>query len=429
MVYWMVEKRNDNEGFKKENANLREALKQVLYQNEMLLGWVDGAVVTVTREGHILSANEKALDSLGWSIEELEGRQCHETFHHTLDDGGEYPWDFSPIFAAIEDGSSHNVTGDTFWKSNGMSFAVDYIVCPIRDDNNLISGATLIFRNLTEQRLKEVKHIHSMKLESIGELSAGIAHEINTPMQFIGNNISFLKESFDNLLELVQYYQKLKRDLPDNEQLRDLITNINRKEEEADIEFLMEDAPAAFDQTNQGVDRVTQLVLGLKGFSHSAESETKTETDINEIIQNTLIVCNNAYKYVAVLTTNFGVLPLVKVYRGDIGQVVLNLIVNAAQAIEDARNNAEEMGEITVTTNHEGEKIIITVSDSGSGIKESVRERIFDPFFTTKEVGRGSGQGLAISHTIIYDKHGGEMNVESALGEGSVFTVTLPVDG
>jgi signal transduction histidine kinase len=133
---------------------------------------------------------------LDWTFEEFVGRQCHETMHHTTDDGGEYPWEFCPVFAAIEDGSSHHVDGDVFWIKNKSSFSADYIVSPIRDENNEISGATLIFRNLTEQRLQEAKRIHGMKLESIGELSAGFAHEINTPIQFIGSNVSFLNEGF-----------------------------------------------------------------------------------------------------------------------------------------------------------------------------------------------------------------------------------------
>jgi two-component system, NtrC family, sensor kinase len=410
----------------KQNNNLREALTQVLFQNKMLLRWVDGAVITIDREGNVLAANENALKALNMSSEEFLGRHCHETIHHTTDDGGEYPWEFCPVFAAIEDGSSHHVDGDVFWKKDKSSFLADYIVSPVRDENNEISGATLIFRNLTEQRLQEAKRIHGMKLESIGELAAGIAHEINTPIQFIGSNISFLHEAFADLLELVHRYGTLREAVLENAEYRNLMSKIVEQEDRADVDYLEEEAPKAFEQTISGVERVTKLVLGLKGFAHAKDTENKISSDINEIIQNTLIVCANAYKYVAELTTELGILPMVKVFPGDIGQVILNLIVNAAHAIEDVKGTTGQMGSILVKSFLEGDNVVITVTDSGCGIQPGVIQRIFDPFFTTKEVGRGSGQGLAISRTIIHDKHGGEISVESAVGSGSTFIVKIP---
>src|SRR5665647_855208 len=181
---------------------LLETLKQVNYQNEMLLNWVNGAVVMVDKEDHVTEANKTALATLGWSLDDSVGRHLHETIHHSQDDGSEYPYDFCPMFAAIEDGSSHHGDGDVFWQKDGSSFSADFIVCPTRGEDNEITGAVLIFRNLTEQRLQEANRIHSMKLESIGVLSAGIAHEINTPIQFIGSNLAFLQESFQDLLQL-----------------------------------------------------------------------------------------------------------------------------------------------------------------------------------------------------------------------------------
>jgi two-component system, NtrC family, sensor kinase len=411
-----------------ENNSLRNALTQVLYQNEMLLGWVNGGVITVDRQGSVLTANDIALEALGWSLENLKGKHYHDTFHHTLEDGGEYPWDFCPVFAAIEDGSSHHVTGDLFWRSNGESFVADYIVSPIRDGSHDIIGATLIFRNLTEQRMQEGKRIQSMKLESIGELSAGIAHEINTPIQFIGSNLSFLRECLDDLLELVERYQELKKVVHATDKTKVLLDHITEKEDEADLEYLLEEAPKAFDQTNHGVERVTELVLGLKGFAHSAESDSKNFADLNEIINNTLVVCHNSYKYVAKLEKHLGELPAIPVYHGDIGQVILNLVVNAAHAIEDKRTDSTEMGVVNISSYVEGKYIVITIADTGGGIKESVQERIFDPFFTTKDVGRGSGQGLAISRTIVREKHGGELFFDTTLGEGTTFTLKLPIE-
>ncbi len=424
----MTEEHNEQELLRKQNESLKEALTQVLFQNKMLLNWVNGAVITVDREGNVLTANPTALAALDLTLDEFVGKHCHETMHHTTDDGGEYPWEFCPVFAAIEDGSSHHVDGDVFWKKNKSSFSADYIVSPIRDENNEISGATLIFRNLTDLRLKEAKRIHEMKLASIGELSAGIAHEINTPIQFIGTNIYFLREAFDDLLELSKRYGRLRDAASGKEQFQELLDEIAEQEEVVDLAYLQEEAPKAFEQTTHGVERVTSLVLGLKGFAHAKSSETKAAADINEIIRNTLIVCTNAYKYVAELETDFGDLPMIKIIHGDIGQVVLNLVVNAAHAIEDVKATSGEMGRIAIKTFRQDDFAVITVSDTGCGIPAAVRDRIFDPFFTTKDVGRGSGQGLAISRTIVHDKHGGELSFESTPGKGTTFTVRLPIN-
>ncbi len=410
-----------------ENQNLREALTQVLYQNEMLLDWVNGAVVKVDREGIVLDANDIALNSLGYEKEGLLGKQYHETFHHTLDDGSEYPWDFCPVFAAIEDGSSHHVTGDVFWKSDGSSFSADYIVSPVRDEQNNISGATLIFRNLTEYQLQQAKKIHGMKLESLGELSAGIAHEINTPIQFIGSNISFLSDAFKDLMDTIAEYRVLLERVGEHSEFTEVATKITQQEEDTDIEYLEDEIPKAIEQTSHGVERVSQLVLGLKGFAHSADSMEKEKADINQIINNTLVVCRNTYKYVANLEKSLGDIPEIYVHHGDIGQVVLNLVVNAAQAIEENKENPDEMGIISIASECDDQNIVIKIKDTGGGIPLHVSERIFDPFFTTKEVGRGSGQGLAIARNIVNEKHDGDLSFESEEGQGSTFYIKLPL--
>ena len=426
-MYAVADDTEVSKSLEKNIAGLRETLKQINYQNEMMLSWVNGAVVAVDREGLVIQANKVALAALGWTLEEFIGRHMHATIHHSQDDGSEYPWDFCPVFAAIEDGSSHHVDGDVFWHKDGSSFSADFIVCPTRDEKNEITGAILTFRNLTEQRLKEANRIHSMKLESIGELSAGLAHEINTPIQFIGSNVSFLEASFHDLLQLVAVYEKLRDAIADSTQFTELLNAIKEAEKDADIEYLRDEAPKAFEQTMAGVDRVTKLVVGLKGFVHAGDGDTKSSIDVNEIIRNALIVCHNAYKYVATMHTDFGEIPLINGYPGDIGQVIINLVVNAAHAIADKKGDGSEMGRITISTSCKDKVITISVADTGGGIPEGLRQRVFDPFFTTKAVGRGSGQGLAISRTIIHDKHQGELSFESAVGLGTVFYVRLPV--
>jgi signal transduction histidine kinase len=176
-----------------------------------------------------------------------------------------------------------------------------------------------------------------------------------------------------------------------------------------------------------GVARVSKLVLSLKGYAHSSRNESKSESDINTIISNSLIVCNNACKYVAELDTDFGDIPSIKVHPGDIGQVVINLVVNAAQAVAEQKEKTGTMGRIGIRTFLQDKDIFITVTDTGGGIPENVRQRIFDPFFTTKKVGQGSGQGLAICRTLIHEKHQGEITFESTSGQGTTFTIRLPL--
>jgi signal transduction histidine kinase len=217
--------------------------------------------------------------------------------------------------------------------------------------------------------------------------------------------------------------------LEENKDLTNKLKDVRRLEEEADIGYLLEEVPNAIDQTVKGLKDVSRLILGLKGFAHSSDNAEKTDADINQIIKNSLTVCKNSYKYVARLETDFRDIPTIKVNHGDIGQVVLNLVVNAAQAIEQVKGTSDNMGTIRITSKYDKEYVIITVSDTGGGIPEAIIGRVFDPFFTTKEVGQGSGQGLAIARNIIHEKHGGEIFIKSKPGEGTTFIVKLPFAG
>ncbi len=392
----------------------------------MMLRWVEeGALLVIDREGKVINATDTALRSLHWEGEGYIGTDFHSTIQHTMEDGSEYPWEFSPVFAAIEDGSTHHVNGEIFWTSQGAHFSVDYIVCATRNDQNEITGATITFRNLTEKMLQDAKRIHGMKLESIGQLSAGIAHEINTPIQFVGTNLEFLWESFDDVMDIIQHYKKLRETLEAEQQYKEFCLSLANKEEEVDLDYITEEIPAAFKQTRDGIDRVVKLVQGLKGFAHSDNSEEKHSSDLNDIINNSLLVCRNEYKYAAELDTDLGNIPQVNLNAGDIGQVIVNLIINAAHAIES--HQQEGQGRITVRSWHEKDGVFFSIQDNGNGIPDEVRNRIFDPFFTTKDVGKGSGQGLAISRSIIEEKHEGSINFTTESGVGTTFTVHLPI--
>jgi two-component system, NtrC family, sensor kinase len=268
----------------------------------------------------------------------------------------------------------------------------------------------------------------SRKMEAVGQLAAGIAHEINTPMQYVGDNIHFLAESFATLEVLITKYRQGIAALADAPGHSLVAEAMKDAEEVADLTYIEQSAPRAFEQAAEGVSRVSAIVSAMKEFAHP-DGREKSPDDLNRALQATLTIARNEYKYVADIETQFGEIPPILCHIGDISQVLLNLIVNAAHAISDRVGKTGGKGQIRVRTVREGDVARIDIADTGCGIPEAIRERIFDPFFTTKEVGRGTGQGLAIARSIIVDKHGGSLELESEVGQGTTFTIRLPLDG
>ena len=266
----------------------------------------------------------------------------------------------------------------------------------------------------------------AQKMESIGHLAAGIAHEINTPIQFIGDNLQFLKTAYKDLMELLRHYGVLKAAVkPEAGALVDEVAQAERK---ADLEYLQKEMPKALEQSEEGVQRVSRIVLAMKEFSHPADEEMTT-VDINRAIETTVTIARNEWKYVAKVETRLDPsLPFVPCLPGDINQVLLNLIVNAAHAIgEGAKEEGAVSGRITIGTRQEGGAVEIRVADNGPGIREEHRAKIFTPFFTTKEVGKGTGQGLALAYNVIVNKHHGDIRFETEAGKGTTFIIRLPL--
>jgi PAS domain S-box-containing protein len=283
------------------------------------------------------------------------------------------------------------------------------------------------FEDITERRLVREQSLQSQKLESVGQLAAGIAHEINTPVQYIGDNLRFLADGFAELMALNVGYARLLAAAQRMEATPQMLQEMAQMVAKADVTYLLAEIPKALEQTLEGVSRVSALVGAMKEFSHPGTGE-KIILNLNRAIENTVTVARNEWKYVADMKMDLdSTLPLVSCFPGEFNQVILNLIVNAAHAIEDvAARGRTEKGLITIRTRSLAGWVEVRISDTGGGIPETVRPRIFDPFFTTKGIGRGTGQGLAIARSVVVDKHQGTIECETEDGRGTSFIIRLP---
>jgi signal transduction histidine kinase len=299
------------------------------------------------------------------------------------------------------------------------------VSCENNGQHKVLRGMML---DVTDQRRLENDLAQAQKLESVGRLAAGVAHEINTPVQFVSDSVHFVREAMDDLAGIVDKYRDLRNATAAGAGVEAAAKAAADAEDAADLDYILENAPVALDRARDGLGRVAAIVRSMKEFAHPDRKEM-AQADINQAISSTLIIAANEYKYVAEVETNFAELPPVNCYAGEINQVVLNLIVNAAHAIGDVVKGTPDKGRIKVTTRVVDGSIEIAIGDTGKGIPVEVRSRIFDPFFTTKEVGKGTGQGLAIARAVIVDKHGGTLNFETETGKGTTFFIRLPIAG
>jgi len=340
------------------------------------------------------------------------------------------------IRAAMKDGRDVRVEVRGRRK-DGTTFWLGLFLAPVRNAAEVIThyvavGADITARlaeaenkrKLQEQLVEEMRqreHIAielrlAQKLESVGRLAAGIAHEINTPIQYIGDSIHFVEAAATDLRTLLDAYRAAAPE------------PLTAAEAAADLPFLSAEVPRAFERMRDGVARVAEIVRALREFAHP-DSDDKGDADLNHALETTLTVARNEYKYIAGVETRFGELPSVCCGIGQLNQVFLNLIVNAAHAIEQAGKAATSGGLITVTTRAQGDVVEVCIGDNGCGIAPENVEKIFDPFFTTKAGGKGTGQGLAIARSIVVDKHGGSIDVHSTVGDGTRFVIRLPIRG
>ncbi|MEV6632015.1 ATP-binding protein [Actinoplanes sp. NPDC051470] len=358
------------------------------------------ALILAGERGVIRLANPAAGRLLGCPVTDLTGGDLRRLIH---------PEDLDVVLAAASTAArTCRLRGSDDQPWSEYEVVVEYVT-----EHDGSRSLILNARDISEQRRLEMELRHAQKLESVGRLAAGVAHEINTPIQFVGDNIRFLEDSFADLLTLVTAVrERADSDEPMAELLREI-----------DAEFLLEEVPAAVRQTLEGVDRVATIVRAMKSFGHPGD-EAKSLADLNDLVTNTLVVAAGEIKPVADVETELSDLPPVRCHVGDINQTLLNLVVNAAHAIEAA---GKGRGTVRVVTRRDGDEAVIDVADTGTGVPPEVADKLFDPFFTTKEVGRGTGQGLALARSLVVDRHHGSISFRTEVGAGTVFSVRLPI--
>ena len=388
---------------------------------------VTDGILTVNKGGFVTLMNNAAEIILNKSSNSLFNKLIYTSI--ILNDENDEVLMFNPfdIYFQQKKNNNKNVYY-TLKNDNNELKKITIGINFLESANNKYNGLIIVLRDITNQMRIENQIALSQKLESVGQLAAGIAHEINTPMQFVGDNTYFLKDAFESFVAFHYALGLIVKDLDNNQKLDLFLKQLNAIRSEHDINYLLEEVPVAINRTMEGIERVRRIVLAMKNFAHPAGRD-KLLSNINHGIEVTVAISKNEWKYVAELETHLDEkLPLVYCSLDEINQVLLNIIINAAHAIAEANKDATKLGKIIIETFSDDDFVYITISDTGCGISKDKIDRIYDPFFTTKEVGKGTGQGLAISHNIIVSNHHGEIYVDSTIGKGTKFTIKLPIN-
>ena len=404
---------------------LAEQKLQAAYaETELFLQSIPSILIGLDSAGNITRWNQTATKNLGMAAENVQGLpfdNCGIKWVHPDMKGEVQRWLQTETLQRCD-----SLALERDGKTRFLGLNVRRISLP-NDSSTvgfIVTGADITERKLLEDQLRQAQ-----KLEAIGQLSAGVAHEMNTPIQYVSDNVRFLKDSWEDVASLVRLSQNLRKAAESGAVQKDILNAFDKLCEKADVEYLLREVPSAIDQSIEGAQRVAKIVRAIKEFSHPGSMEKK-EVDLNKTIETTITVSRNEWKYVADVDVEFDrELPLVPCLSGELSQVVLNLIVNAAHAITDKVGaDSSQKGRITVSTRKNGHWAEIDIKDTGKGIPPGIRSRVFEPFFTTKEVGKGTGQGLALAHSVIVKKHHGQLWFDSEEGLGTTFHIRLPLE-
>ncbi|MCJ8501482.1 ATP-binding protein [Desulfatitalea alkaliphila] len=398
-----------------ERKRMEQALRVSEAKYRTILENIGIGVALIDPEMRILELNHRMRE---W-FPEIETMQQPICFQSLVTPPGEHVCGGCPVAMTLGNGEVHEAVLQRKTKRGERSLRI--VSSAIRDDAGRIVAAIELVDDITEHMIMERELRQAQKLSSLGQLAAGVAHEINNPTGFVSSNLKTLGDYQQDLERLLADYAALKGAVQvagDVAGLSDLIDRVSATEEEIDIDYIRQDAQALIAECREGTDRIRKIVDDLKHFAHPGLDQVQ-DTDINRELESTLSVVHNELKYKAEVVKELGDLPLIQANPQQLNQVFVNILVNAVQAIE-------KQGEIRVATRHLDDRVEIRIADTGCGIAEEHLNRIFDPFFTTKDVGQGTGLGMNIVYNII-QKHHGDIRVESRVGQGTTFIITLPV--
>lgn len=372
-------------------------------------------IVATDRSGVITFVNESAVEMLNHPREEILGQLLSEQLPP-----GTLGKDLEESNIGIIDGFQDELV---FPREQENSLVAHVSLSVLRDNSGLEQGILCLLNNISQRKQLERKLQNTQKLEAVGQLAAGVAHEINTPVQYIRDNLAFIRTEFATLCEALEACTSFVRgDASQNgvEAVRSTLAKV-------ELDYLLKEIPLALAQSLEGAESVAQIVRSLKLFSHPGCTE-KHLVDVHAALESVVIVSRNEWKYVADVRMSLAAnLSGVMGYQSELNQALLNLVVNAAHAIEERKEREpEHVGIINLRTFEDDTSYLIEVQDNGSGIPDAVMPRIFDPFFTTKPIGKGTGQGLSFVHHTIVKRHSGSIDVDSTPGVGTTFSIRLP---
>jgi PAS domain S-box-containing protein len=414
-----------------ERKKAEEALRQSEERIRLLVASVkDHSIIMLDPAGRVASWNNGAERIEGYKAHEIVGQNFSITYPPEEAEPGR------PA-QALQLASLQGHVEEQGWRlrKDDSRFWASVVISAVRDEAGKLRGFSKVTRDITERKRAEqertaleVQLRNAQKLEAVGQLAAGIAHEISTPTQYVGDNTRFLKDSFERIRKAWEAHNELLLAVKNNALTPELIRRVEESLAANDVKYLFDQIPAAIRETLEGIDRVTRIISAMKEFSHPGGKE-KSPADLNKAIETTVAVARNEWKCVADVALDLEPsLPAVPCFVGEFNQVILNLIVNAAHAIGDVvKQNPGSRGTITVKTRRDEDHVEIRVADTGTGIPDSCRSRIFEPFFTTKDIGRGTGQGLSIVYGTVVKKHGGQLSFETEVGKGTTFIIRLPI--
>lgn len=391
-----------------------DSLENRTTQLNTILDTAASAIITIDKHGAILSFNQAAERIFGYTLSEIIDKNVSSLMPASV--GVQH----DGFLRRYVDSKQPTILGKRreleAQRKSGEIFPILLQVTPMEIDGELFFSG--VIDDISETKSLQAQLGQAQKLEAIGQLASGVAHEINTPIQYIGDNLSALSNNF---ADIIAYQSALYESADDS-----LKTQLDTLVDRYDLEFILEDSPKAIQQALEGVERVAEIVKAMKTFSHVETSQQKQTIDLHEALNSALTISRNSYKYIANIETDYAEdVGTIDCYANELNQVFLNLIINAAHAIEEKHTGS--MGKIRITTRKLDDKVEVLIEDNGAGIPAEIQEKVFNLFFTTKPIGKGTGQGLSLAHNIVVEKHQGKLFFESTPNIGTAFHIQLPI--